>query len=137
MLQVYDIIHFQCTDAMIQELQTYSPYEDVSDASDSVELLKSIKLVCHTYQVKTHKALVLIKADKALITFRQAIDETNISYLDIFENMYTVYTTSVGEVAGPGMIAYEMERPGSSHAASVDFDTLASQKKTQSKHELG
>ena len=38
--------------------------------------------------------------------------------------MYTVYTSSGGEVAGPGMIAYDMERPGSSHAAGIDFDTL-------------
>ena len=62
MLQVYDIIHAECTDAMIQELQTYSPYEAVSDASDSVELLKLIKLICYTYQVKTHKPMTLIKA---------------------------------------------------------------------------
>ena len=83
---------------MIQELQTYSPYEAVSDASDSVELLKLIKLICYTYQVKTHKSLALIKAEKAFITSRQAINETNISYLDIFENMYTVYTASGGGV---------------------------------------
>ena len=39
MLKVYDIIHSQCTDAMIQELQTYSSYEAVFGASDHVELL--------------------------------------------------------------------------------------------------
>ena len=38
--------------------------------------------------------------------------------------MHTVYTTLGGEVAVPGMIAYEMERPGSSHDAGIDFDTL-------------
>ena len=38
--------------------------------------------------------------------------------------MYTVYTASGGEVAGPGMIAYEMEQPGSSHAAGINFDAL-------------
>ena len=92
MLQVYDIIHAQCTDAMIQELQKYPPYESVSDASDSVELLKLIKLICYTYKLKTNKPLALIKADKAFIPSRQAIDDTNSSYLDIFENMYTVYT---------------------------------------------
>ena len=92
MLQVYDIIHAQCTDSMIQELHTYSPYEAVSDASESVELLKLIKLVWYTYQVKTHKPMDLIKAEKTFITSCQAIEETNISYLDIFENMYTVYT---------------------------------------------
>ena len=36
MLKVYEIIHAQCTDDMIQELQTYSPYESFSNASDSV-----------------------------------------------------------------------------------------------------
>ena len=87
---MYNIIHDQCTDATIQELHTYSPYEAVSDASDSVKSLKLIKLICYTYQVKTHKSLALIKAEKAFITSRQAIDETNISYLDRFENMYTV-----------------------------------------------
>ena len=46
MLQLYGVIHAQCTDAMIQEIQKYSPYEAVSDASGSVELLKLIKLVC-------------------------------------------------------------------------------------------
>ena len=91
---MYGIIHDQCTDAMIQELQKYSPYEAVSDASDSVELLKLIKLICYTYQAKTHKPLALIKAEKSFITSRQAIDETNISYLDRFENMYTMYTAS-------------------------------------------
>ena len=96
MLKLYDIIHAQCTDSMIRELQIYSPYKAVSDASDSVELLKLINLICYTYQMKTHKHLSLIKTEKAFITYRQAIDETNISYLDIFENMYTVYTTSVG-----------------------------------------
>ena len=40
--------------------------------------------------------------------------------------MYSVYTASGGELAGPGIIAYEMERPGSLHAASIDFDTLES-----------
>ena len=124
MLQVYAIIYAQWTDAMIQELQTYSPYEAVSDASDSVELLKFIKLIRYTCQVKTHKPLELIQADKAFITSCQAIDETNISYLDRFENMYTVYTASGGEAAGPGMIAYYMGRPGSSHAAGIDFDTI-------------
>ena len=92
MLQVYNIIQSQCNYAMIQELQTYSLYEAISDASESVELLKLIKLIYYTYQVKTHKPLALIKAEKAFITSRQAIDETNISYLDIFYNMYTVYT---------------------------------------------
>ena len=96
MLQLYDISHAQCNDAIIQELQTYSPYEAVSDASDSVELLKLIKLVCYIYQVKTHKPLALIKAEKALVTSLQAIDETNISYLHRFEKMYTVYTASGG-----------------------------------------
>ena len=62
MLQVYDIIHAQCTDAMIQELQTYSPYGAVSYTSDSVKLLKLIKLICYSYQVKTHKPMALIKA---------------------------------------------------------------------------
>ena len=61
-MQVYDIIHVQCTDAIIQELQTCSPYEAVSDASDSVEILKLIEIICYTYQVKTHKPLALIKA---------------------------------------------------------------------------
>ena len=96
MLQVYDIIHFQCTDAMIQEPQTYSPYEAVSDASEYVELLKLIKPIWYTYKVITRKSLDLIKADKTFITSCQDIDETTISYLDIFENMYTVYTTSGG-----------------------------------------
>ena len=50
--------------------------------------------------------------------------------------MYTVYTALGGEAAGPGMIAYEMERHGCSHAAGIDFDTLSAPKKTQSKHEL-
>ena len=81
---------------MIQELQKYSPYEAVYDASDSVKLLKLIKLVCYIYKVKTQKPLALIKAEKAFIMSRQAIDETKISYLDIFENMYTVYTASEG-----------------------------------------
>ena len=49
MLQVYDIIHSQCTDAMIQELHTYSPHEAVYYASDSVKLIKLIKLICYTY----------------------------------------------------------------------------------------
>ena len=40
-----------------------------------------------------------------------------------------MYTASGGEVAGPGMIAYDMEQPGSSHAAGVDFNTLASPEK--------
>ena len=62
MLQVYYIIHAQCNDAMIQDIHTYSPYEAVYDASDSVELLKWIKLVCFSYQVKTHNPLALIKA---------------------------------------------------------------------------
>ena len=43
--------------------------------------------------------------------------------------MYTVYTAWGGQVSGPGIIAYEMERPGSSHAAGVDFNTLASPEK--------
>ena len=49
MLQVYGIIHAQCTDAMIQELQTYSPYEAVSGACDYVKLLKLINFICYTY----------------------------------------------------------------------------------------
>ena len=34
-----------------------------------------------------------------------------------------------GEVSGSGMIAYEVERLGSLHAAGVDFNTLASPEK--------
>ena len=60
MLQVYEIIHAQCTDTMIQEIQKYSPYEYVSDASNYVEILILIKLICYTHQVKTHKPLALI-----------------------------------------------------------------------------
>ena len=90
MLKLYDIIHAQCTDAMVQELQKYSSYEAVFDASDYVELLKVIKLICYTYQVEKHKPLSLIKAEKKFIISCQAIDETNISYLDKFENIYTV-----------------------------------------------
>ena len=78
MLQVYAIIHEKYTDSMIRDLQTYSPYEAVSDASDSVEILKFIKIICYNYQVKTHKPLALIKAEKAFTTSCQAIYETNI-----------------------------------------------------------
>ena len=53
---------------------------------------------------------------------RQAIDETKISYLDRFENMYTVYTSSGGDIAGTGMIAYDMYQPDSSHSAGTDFN---------------
>ena len=84
MLQFYNIIHVQCTYAMIQELQIYSPYEAVPDASDAIEIIKLIKLVCYTYQVKTHKPLSLIKSEKTFIMSRQDIDDTNISYLDRF-----------------------------------------------------
>ena len=35
-----------------------------------------------------------------------------------------MYTISGGEVAGPGMISYDMERPGISHAAGIDFGAL-------------
>ena len=125
-LQVYNIIHALCTDVMIQEIQKYSTYEAVSDAYDSVKLLKLIEIICYTHQVKAHKPLSLIKAEKTFITPHQAIDETNISYLDIFENIYTVYAKSGGEVAGPGMIAYDIERPVSSYAAGIDFDSLIS-----------
>ena len=37
-----------------------------------------------------------------------------------------MYTTSGREVAGPGMIAYDMDRPGSSHAAGINLDVLTS-----------
>ena len=39
--------------------------------------------------------------------------------------MYTVYTASGGDVAGTVMIAYDMERPGGSHAAGTDFNSLS------------
>ena len=39
--------------------------------------------------------------------------------------MYTVYTASGGEVAGPGIIAYQMERPGSSHDSGTGFNSLS------------
>ena len=110
---------------MIQEIQTYSYYESVFDASDSIGLLKLIKIIYYTYQVKTHKPLALVTAEKTFITSRQAIEETNISYLDRFENMYTVYNASGREVAGLGMIVNEMERPGSSHADVTDFNSLS------------
>ena len=100
MLKVYEIVHSQCTDAMIQELQTYSFYEAVFDASDSVKLIKLIKLICYNYQVKTHKPLALTKAENTFITSRQDIYDTNISYLDRFENMHTVYTASGGGGGG-------------------------------------
>ena len=75
--------------------------------------------------MKTQKSLSLIKAEKTFITSRQAIYKSNISYLDIFENIYNVYTSSGGGVAGPGMVAYQIERPGSSHAAGTDFNSLS------------
>ena len=75
--------------------------------------------------MKTHKRPDVIGAEKTFITSRHAIDETNISYLNIFENMYTVYTASGGEVAVPGMITYEMERPGTSHASGISLNSLA------------
>ena len=101
MLKVYNIIHAQFTDAMIKELQTYSSYEAVFDASNSVELLKLSKIVCYIYQVKTHKPLDLMKSEKTFV----AIYETKISYLDRFENMYTVYTASGGGWGGGGGIS--------------------------------
>ena len=75
--------------------------------------------------MKAHKPLALIKAEKIFITSRQAIHETNISYLDIFENVYTVYTVSGREVGGPVMIAYDIEWPGSLHAADTDFNSFS------------
>ena len=72
--------------------------------------------------MKAHKLLDLIKAEKTLVTSHQDIDDTNISYMDRFENMYTLYTTSGGELSGPGMISYDMEWPGSSYASGIDFD---------------
>ena len=43
--------------------------------------------------------------------------------------MYTMYTELGGEVAGPGMISYEMEWPGSSHAVGIDFYALTTTEK--------
>ena len=125
MLKVYDIIHAQCNDAIIQELQTYSFYEAVFGASDSVELLKLIKLICYTYQVKHTQTSGPHQGREDIHHVSPSYWRENISYLDIFENMHTVYTTSGGEVSGTGMIAYEMGQPRRSHAAGTGFNSLS------------
>jgi hypothetical protein len=50
MVKIYITIHGQCTDAMIQKLETDQHYETVKEESDATGLLKMIKKICYNYQ---------------------------------------------------------------------------------------
>ena len=83
--KLYSVIWGQCSDTMKTKLKALKAYEEISEGSDSLKLLKEIKGISYRFETRNNLYSSMHDAKVAFYKNEQGKDETNSDYLSRFK----------------------------------------------------
>ena len=84
MQNVYGIIRGQCSDNMVVALESHPDYENFSQASNAISLLKCIREISHDVESHRYKVLAIYEAKKKFFSLYQKKHITTNGYYEEF-----------------------------------------------------
>ena len=79
MVEMFNVIHGQCTKEFIDQMRTYPEYETANDKSNVISLVEIIRKICYRHDCKMYKSQAVLFSLKGLINHLQH-DTSNINY---------------------------------------------------------
>ena len=73
MVEMFNVIHGQCTKESIDQMRTYPRYDQVNEESDAIKLLKIIKQISYNRDHKMCRPRAILSSLKSLLNCRQHI----------------------------------------------------------------
>jgi hypothetical protein len=98
MRSLFSLIIGQCSESMINKLESTNEFKTISDSSDSIELLKAIKKVSFHYESQKYGPLAMHNAFIMFCTCRQDECTTIESYLETFNNTVAIVNYAGGKL---------------------------------------
>ena len=122
MHQIYAVIVGQCSDAMVQKMKADADFAIAEDNCDPIRILQIIRKICYSCQAEQFAILSLVKAVKRLMSLKQGQKETNVDYLERFDNNMTVCFSCGGHLLFPGALEYISQTD-----YNLDYHTITQQ----------
>ena len=88
--KLYSVIWGQYSDTIKTKLKALNSYEELSEGSDSLKLLKEIKGMSYHFETRDNSYSSMHEAKVAFYKNKQGKDEMNSDYLSRFKDIYQV-----------------------------------------------
>ena len=89
MEEMYNIIHWQCTKELIDQMRTYPNYNQANEESDAIKLLRIIKQISYNHDQEIYRPKAILLSFKSLLNCQQH-DMTSIDYYKELNNLKTM-----------------------------------------------
>lgn len=93
----YAMILAQCSDAVIDRMQTYSTWAGIQDREDVIALLELIRAAIYSGPATKMPTVSYMEAEDEVVCFKQTRRMTNSQYLEMFKGKVEVYEHLNGE----------------------------------------
>ena len=97
---LYSLVWGQCSDVVRQKVEANKEFEDIASSGDGIKLLIIFKGISFHFQSQKYICHSIHEALKRYYNCAQGRYATTQAYMEHFQNVYEVVTTSGGSVAG-------------------------------------
>ena len=99
MKKVFALVLGQCTQAMVDRLESMSEFEQVNSDSNVIELLRLIRGCIYEKTTTKHPVKALIDAETALLLCKQEQNQSVAAYYERFKEMAQIFQNNSGPQA--------------------------------------
>ena len=92
MVEMFNVIHGQCTKEFINQMRTYPEYKLTNNESNVISLVKIIQKICYWHDREMYKPQAILFSVKGLINCLQH-DSSNIDYFEKIRDQKEVLTS--------------------------------------------
>jgi Reverse transcriptase (RNA-dependent DNA polymerase) len=121
MKSAYNIIWGQCSEILRAKLEAKANHNNIRKSKNSIELLKNIKDVTHSFSGQKFKAHALHEAKRRFYTYYQDRTTNTQTYLEKFKNLVEVVEHCGGSFLESGMAEVVL---GDRRAADMNTDDM-------------
>jgi hypothetical protein len=105
MKTLYSLVWGQCSDVIRARIEALDNYQDMTNQSDSIKLLKSIKSLVFNFESQKYRPLAIHEGMKRFYSIYQDKHATCQSYLEKFQNCVDVLDHCGGSIGHiPGLV---------------------------------
>ena len=97
---LYSLVWGQCSDVVRQKVEANKDFEGMADSGDGIKLLITLKGISFHFQSQRHLSHAIHEALKRYYNCSQGRYATAQAYMEHFQNVLEVVTTSGGSIAG-------------------------------------
>ena len=97
---LYSLVWGQCSDVIRQKVESHKDYEDIASSGDGIKLLVLLKGISFHFQSQKYLPHSIHEALKRYYNCSQGRYATTQAYMEHFQNVVDVVTTSGGSIAG-------------------------------------